>query len=97
MAQIPNKAEFRAQFDFLDTTFRTGAWLALKAVYGPYKRWDKKVRIDARKFLSAVKGFTPRTLSLGSFKSALLSYKSESRLHLVAFFFLLQVKESYCA
>lgn len=97
MAQIPNKAEFRAQFDFSDTTFRTGAWLALKAAYGPYNRWDKMARIDAKKFLSAVKGFAPKTLSLGSLKSALLSFKSEPRLHRVAFFFLSQIKNSYCA
>lgn len=97
MAQIANKAEFRAQFEFADTTFRTGAWLALKAVYGPYKGWDKMARLDARNFLAAVKDFTPETLSLGSLKSALLRFNSEPRLHRVAFFFLSQVKDSYCA
>lgn len=88
---------FIERFTFSDEGVRQAALSAVKACFGPFEGWDKMARLDSGKFFSAVGPFTSATLSLASLKVALREFKGESRLHRIAYHFLVIYRSHYAA
>lgn len=84
-------------FTFSDADVRQAAMSAVRACFGPFEGWDKMARLDSGKFLSAVGPLTSATLSLASLKAVLKEHKGESRLHRIAYHFLVAYRSHYAA
>ena len=95
--EINTIGAFAEQYHFADDNIREAALLALEDVLGTYPGWGKPARIIAGKFLRSVSALTPSLLSLASLKEAIRKQNDYTRLHHIAYRFLVFAESSYIA